>query len=159
LEDGHGQSTYDFTSNVPFLIDGPDVIDHRVSEQVRQIDIFPTLLDLLDVTYDATAIDGESLVPLSDIEDRVAYIRGCGESLRDETNWMRSVRVDDYKYIDFPNRDNWEPECYNVDNDSWELHPLSEFDRERFEQEFPFSDLGATDTIDIDERLRDLGYL
>lgn len=159
FEDGHGQCVYDFTSNVPFIVDGPGIPAERVSEQVRQIDIFPTLLELLDVPYDAAAIDGETLVPTGDLVDRVAYTRGCGEALRGEKNWMRSVRVDDHRYVEFPNRDDWEPECYDLEADPWELDPLEEYDRPRFERAFPFTDLGEADTIDIDDRLRDLGYL
>lgn len=159
FEDGHGQCVYDFTSNVPFVLDGPGVPDERVSAQVRQIDIFPTLLEMLDVSYDEGAIDGESLLPSADVDNRVVYTRGCGESLRGEKNWMRSVRTDNHRYVEFPNRDKWQPECFDLDTDPWELDPLDDCDHDRFRRAFPFADLGDVEEIDIDDRLRDLGYL
>jgi len=159
FEDGHGQCVFDFTSNVPFVLEGPGVPDERVSAQVRQIDIFPTLLEMLDVSYEEQAIDGKSLLPPDEVADRVAYTRGCGESLRGEKNWMRSVRIDEQRYIEFPNREEWQPECYDLDADPWEIEPLDDCDYRRFRRAFPFADLGDVEEIDIDERLRDLGYL
>lgn len=158
LEDGHGDSVYDFTSNVPFVVSGPSTPSARISEQVRQIDIFPTLCEMFDLEYDADARASESLLPPADLSDRPAYIRGCGESLRGEENWIRAVRMDGYKYIKHPNRD-WSNECLDLTADPMELSTVSDIDRDRFEQQLPDERLRKSGDLGIDDHLRDLGYL
>jgi arylsulfatase A-like enzyme len=81
----HGFSLVDETLRVPVLLRGPGVpAGLRISHQVRTIDLFPTLLELLDVGFDGRFFwkpEGASLVPwFSDPsvrEDRVAYAECC----------------------------------------------------------------------------------
>jgi len=51
---------YDNIIRVPLIVNGPDVPDESVHEQVRTIDIAPTLLDVLDL--DVPDVDGVSLL-------------------------------------------------------------------------------------------------
>jgi arylsulfatase A-like enzyme len=156
LENGHGQTVYDFTTNVPLVLDWPDSDAETVSAQVRQIDIYPTLLDICDIPTDGD-IDGESLLQ-DEIDDRIAYIRGCGESLCGERNWIRAVRLGDEKYIEFIDRD-WKPERYALGEDPMELHPDHDIDPERYRRFFPTEELQSAADIGIDDHLEDLGYL
>lgn len=159
LEDGHGQAVREFTANVPFVVGG--VGDgETVSERVRQVDVYPTFLDLLDVPFDEDRIDGRSLLPAGEVTDRDAYTRGCGESLRGQENWIRSVRTENHRYVEYPDRD-WESECYDLTADPDELDPLPEsaYDEAAFRQRFVTAELQESARLDIDDRLRDLGYL
>lgn len=157
IEDRHGETTYDVMSHVPFVVSIPEEAGPTVDAQCRQIDIYPTLLDLTDVDYE-DAIDGSSLVPPSEIEDRDAYIRACGASLRGDANWHRAIRSNGYKYVTYPNRD-WSDELYDLRDDPCELRPVEDPDRSvALARKLPRQSLYDRDTVGIDERLEDLGY-
>jgi arylsulfatase A-like enzyme len=57
-----GVELYDNVVRVPLIIDGDPFPDVDVHEQVRSIDIVPTLLDGLDVDVDHPEVDGQSLL-------------------------------------------------------------------------------------------------
>lgn len=158
LEDGHGDNLYDFTTNVPFVLDGPDVPASTVDVQVRQIDVFPTILDYLDVDPPESTIDGASLLPPAAVEDRIAYTRGCGEALRGERNWMRAVRYNGEKYIEWTERD-WSPELYQLETDPWQLQARIPENKSEYQSLYPHDSLKQSERLAIDERLEDLGYL
>jgi len=164
MEDGHGENVYDFVSNVPFVLAGPGIESATVDAQVRQVDVAPTLLDLLGVDEsrldggeDATETDGESLLPPADVVDRDAYLRACGKSLLRERNWQRAVRTPGYKYVEYPNRD-WDPELYDLAADPLELDPIVD-DRiaTRLRARMPEEGVEG-ERLAIDGLLEDLGY-
>jgi len=64
LQNGHGHNLYDELLRVPLLIHGPKVPQGvRVSQQVRSIDIAPTVMELLG--FEAPEVyEGESLIGL-----------------------------------------------------------------------------------------------
>ena len=158
LEGGHGETVLDFMSNVPLVLVGSDVESATVDTQCRQIDVLPTLLDYFGIESSPSLI-GESLLPADSIQDRPAYIRACGASLRGEANWQRGVRYDGYKYVEYPNRD-WESELYHFESDPKELRLVD--DKAKCDEliaYFPSQELRQVDDIDIHERLADLGYL
>ncbi len=60
----HGASIYEGVVRLPLVVRGPDIPrGRRLTTLVQNIDIAPTLLDLLDVPADA-AMEGHSLAPL-----------------------------------------------------------------------------------------------
>lgn len=66
---GHGQSYFDEVVHVPLLMFGPGRLPAtRVPGPVSGVDVFPTVLDLLDVDYDGP-LDGKSLVGQWDAPD------------------------------------------------------------------------------------------
>ncbi|WP_273838429.1 sulfatase-like hydrolase/transferase [Halococcus sp. PRR34] len=162
LENGHGENVFDFTTNVPFLLAGPGIDPATITAQTRQIDVLPTLLAALDIDVDAgtdAEMDGDALLPADDVTDRPAYIRACGASLHRTRNWARAIRHDGAKYIEYPDRE-WSAECYDLDADPQELASI-EADRlaARLQRHLPTEELGDAERLDIDARLRDLGYL
>lgn len=162
MEDGHGENTLDFVANVPFVLSGPGIDADTVDTQVRQVDVAPTLLDLLGVDERLTdadpPVDGESLLPAGSVEDRDAYIRACGKSLLREANWQRAVRTPSYKYVEYPNRD-WEPELYDLAADPLELAPIeNERIATRLRTRLPDEQLRDGEKLEIDGLLADLGY-
>lgn len=158
IEDGHGETVFDHAANVPFVLAGLDGESDRVEALCRQVDVYPTLLDLFDIDDDP-AVDGASLLPPSSVSDRPAYVRACGEALRGRANWIRSVRTADAKYVEYPERD-WPAELYDLERDPSELAPVDDPIRERvLRRRFPTERPATGERIDIDARLRDLGYL
>jgi len=157
IEEGHGENVFDFTTNVPFVLAHESVESATVDAQVRQIDIFPTLLDLGGIEV-GHPIDGESLLPAGTVDDRVAYVRACGKSLVREDNWQRAVRTDGRKYVEYPNR-NWDYELYDLEEDPAELNPIED-DRVagRMEARIPSEEVRAGEELEIDDLLEDLGY-
>jgi len=163
MEDGHGENVFDFVANVPFVLSGPGIDAETVDAQVRQVDVMPTVLDLLgldpeDPPAGSAPADGESLLPAEDVTDRPAYMRACGKSLLREDNWQRAVRANGRKYVEYPHRD-WEPECYDLEADPLELHPSTDDPQAlRLRGRMPEESVRDGEKLEIDGLLEDLGY-
>jgi arylsulfatase A-like enzyme len=163
MEDGHGENVYDFVANVPLVLSGPGIDPATVDAQVRQVDVAPTVLDLLgldptDPPAGDPPVDGESLLPVDELGDRDAYMRACGKSLVREANWQRAVRAGGRKYVEYPERD-WDPECYDLDSDPLELHPSTDDPKAlRLRGRMPEESVRDGEKLEIDGLLEDLGY-
>jgi arylsulfatase A-like enzyme len=157
IEDGHGETVFDHAANVPFVLAGPGIEAGRETAMCRQIDVLPTLLDVLGVDADMDIdIDGDSLA--GRVDDRDAYIRACGAALRGRENWLRAVRTADWKYVEYPGRD-WDDELYDLIADPTERRPVSDPERERdLEERLPEFEAVDSERLAIDEHLRALGY-
>jgi arylsulfatase A-like enzyme len=158
LENGHGEVTHDFTTNIPFLICGPGIDNEHIDIQVRQIDVYPTLLDFANIPYNTEAFTGETLADVSAVEHRDAYTRACGEALHGKKNWLRSLRTGNERYVEYANRD-WDAELYDLNDDPQELDPITDFDPEPYRRRLPTDQLREAEDIGIDHQLKDLGYL
>ena len=62
-EQQHGFFVYDAAVHIPLIVAGPGVPVRTVSEQVRIVDVMPTILDLVSAELPA-AVQGTSLMPL-----------------------------------------------------------------------------------------------
>ncbi len=168
-EQTHGILAYDATVHVPWILaspGGPRGV--RVARDVSQVDLVPTLLDLLDLELD-DELSGASLVPM--LEGRAA---GPVRPIYAEAHlpyytygWSRlaSLRLGTWKYIDAPT-----PELYDLARDPRELSNLVEanegtahdLDRDLREMLAAGGGVGEA-TLELDseaaERLRALGYL
>ncbi|PSQ09227.1 sulfatase [Halobacteriales archaeon QS_7_68_65] len=157
IEDGHGETVFESTANVPFVLAGPGVTPGRETAVCRQIDVLPTLLDVLGIDADATGIDGESLVG-SALSGRDAYVRACGAALRGRENWVRALRTADAKYVEYPGR-GWGPELYDLADDPAERTPVDDPERARsLARRLPTFEAVDGERLDIDDRLHALGY-
>lgn len=103
---GHGYHAYDFLVRVPFVLTHDDLVpnDALIETQVSQVDIFPTLVDLLSLDAPKQDFDGRSLAPLVRGEAwdvRPAFIEAGSVGVDDESGSPRlgAVRADDWKYI------------------------------------------------------------
>jgi arylsulfatase A-like enzyme/Flp pilus assembly protein TadD len=108
----HGIFLYDSTVHVPFLLSGPGVpAGARVTQQVRTIDLLPTLLELLGGLPPA-GVQGVSLVPALEGSE-VATEPSYHETLFPKMNmgWaeLRALRTSRWKYIQAPR-----PELYDL---------------------------------------------
>ena len=99
---------YDEIISVPLLVAGGPVKENQtISQQVRSIDIFPTILDLVNKTLE-DKVDGQSLFPLLDGKSSDAspvYIESA--SIDPNTpGLMIGVRTSEYKYFRSRDRQN-----------------------------------------------------
>jgi arylsulfatase A-like enzyme/Flp pilus assembly protein TadD len=115
----HGVFIYDDTLHVPLILSGPDLPAGRViREQVRSVDLLPTLTEFLGLPMSPLA-QGVSLWPLIKQGKSLAG-RNAGyayiETLYPKTfmNWseLRGMRTDRWKFILAPR-----PELYDLEND------------------------------------------
>jgi choline-sulfatase len=176
-EPDHGFFLYDSTLHVPLIFAGTGVGSGRlqqiprrvVTEQVRSVDIVPTIADAVGLSRDSTS-DGESLVPLLEGGTRAEAPVSVAESWypRLHFGWseLRSARVGEWKYIAAP-----APELYDLRSDRGEQRNLAR-DRPavaarlaaevgRLTTSAPDKDAVAVPQPDAAtrERLRALGYV
>lgn len=169
-EDEHGVFLYEPVLRVPFIVRGPGVKrGAAIGDQVRGVDVFPTILDALGVERPA-GLDGESVWPLLRGETRATAPASYAESYypRFHYGWseLRAIRADGWKAIDAP-----KPELYNLRDDPGEQRNLYQSqqvladrmiaDAVRLDREMGGGEAVAVKQPDRDtlERLRSLGYV
>lgn len=118
-EPDHGFFLYDATLSVPLIIAGPGIKRRVVREQVRSIDITPTVAHLSGAEWEGDQMDGESLRPLLDGGTRAEVPASMAESWYPRLHFawseLRSVRVGEWKYVLAP-----KPELYDLRTDAGE---------------------------------------
>jgi arylsulfatase A-like enzyme/Tfp pilus assembly protein PilF len=117
-EYSHGVFLYDSTLRIPFLMSGPGVpAGVRVKQQVRTIDVLPTILDLMG-GKPPDACQGQSLVPAFTGKPLPA-VYSYAETLYPKINmgWaeLRAIRTARWKYVRAP-----KPELYDLTRDPGE---------------------------------------
>ena len=96
---GHGFALYEHLVRVPLIVSGPGVASATVADQVRHVDLFPTLADLCGIEA-PTGIDGRSLRPLiegSSLPEEPAYMEAVGVKL--EGRRIVGARTPDWKLL------------------------------------------------------------
>lgn len=124
---GHGYHVYDSLVRVPLVISGGTMpAGRQVSDQVRQIDILPTILDLAGLGDQIPEnADGRSLLPLvhgGTAEDVPAFIETCQNSR--EPSSFYGVRYNGYKYAFDVNDPKVPEELYDLAADPEETKNL-----------------------------------
>lgn len=100
---------YKELAHIPLIIHHPKVQPHRVSSLVQIVDLYPTILEILDIPYDKGNIHGRSLLPQiqSNIEPpdwrSVALFGRFGEAL--------NVTDGEWTLMQWYDR-NWEGDTY-----------------------------------------------
>jgi len=115
----HGVFLYDATMRVPMLVAGPGIAPgQRLKQQVRSIDVMPTILAYLGLSKGPRA-EGESLLPLLTENRAVRTTYSYMETLYPKTamNWseLRGVRAEDWKLVVSP-----KPELFQLTQDPGE---------------------------------------
>ncbi len=171
---GHGYGIYDVLVKVPLILYNRDILPAGESpRQVRQIDILPTILDLIGVENN-TGTTGKSVVPIVKGEvgvDRDAYMEATGLAIPRKDEWLAGIRVENkYKYIYSPFREDFEEELYDLENDPAEERNIAKGNgdvvgrlRKKIEEmrteELVGTKLDQEDQEKVVERLRSLGYI
>jgi arylsulfatase A-like enzyme len=121
----HISHVYDERFLVPLLFVGLDVPSNKkILQQVRSIDIFPTICDIIDIPITFDSIQGKSLLPLmSDkkIEESPILIDSIVNSTLSQSSNVLGIRTSKFKYF----RDRNDP-SKNVHLFNLELDPHEE---------------------------------
>lgn len=127
-EGTHGYFVYDCVLHVPFLVSTPfaGLRGKRVASQVSTADVFPTILDLVNVPS-PVQVQGRSLVPRMFDPEKKDDVPAYGESMAPniQFGWsaLHALRTARYKYIDAP-----KAELYDVGRDADEqVNLLAQF--------------------------------
>ncbi|HQF69724.1 MAG TPA: hypothetical protein PLH39_00430, partial [Promineifilum sp.] len=126
---GHGYHVYDSLVRVPLVIAGGPVAaaGRRVDQQARQIDIMPTILDLVGLaTATPTTAEGRSLRPLMQgkaLPAVPAFIETCQNSR--EPSSFYGIRHDGYKYAFDADNPKTPEELYDLSADPEETRNLA----------------------------------
>jgi len=167
----HGMFLYDSTLHVPLILKLPDAVGHgrRVSDQVRLIDVMPTILDIIGQSAPET-VQGVSLQPAwktGQLPELAAYSETQLPFLNYGWSGLDSYRAKGEKLIDAPR-----PELYNLKDDPRETQDLFSRHRERALQlrevkqrivgtaaRLPSNSRQARVDQETIRRLRSLGYM
>ena len=167
---GHGFALFEHLVRVPLIVSGPGVPRVRIAEQVRHVDLFPTLVDLCGVGI-PEGIDGRSLRPLIEggsLSPEPAYMEAVGVKL--EGNRISGARTQDFKLL---RRGDQKPALYKLDggegaNEKRNVisrypevgRSLEDFvDRVLKTEVVAESGMTEDEEATVEQHLRDLGYL
>jgi arylsulfatase A-like enzyme/Flp pilus assembly protein TadD len=116
-EQTHGFFIYEAATRIPLIVAGPGVPARNVSDQVRIVDVLPTVLDLLGVPA-PPAVQGASLMPLARGERLALMAHSESWYPRYHYGWseLRAIQDGRFKYIRAPR-----PELYDLRGDAGEI--------------------------------------
>ncbi len=167
-EQQHGFFVYDAAVRIPLIVAGPGVPARAVPDQVRIVDVMPTVLELVGAAVPSD-VQGVSLLPLGRGEE--LELLGFSETWypRYHYGWseLTAVRNGQFKFIAAPRR-----ELYDTQADPGELNDLSAANPRMADAlERALRDMAARTAIAAkpqapraidpaaEERLRALGYV
>lgn len=107
----HGFFLFEELVRIPCVICGPGLPKKVVHEQVRQVDLMPTVLDLLGIAKPAPT-HGRSLLPFirgEDVAGAPAYVHSGGKK---KLRRWHGLRTEEWKYAEHPHDDE------NIDPDA-----------------------------------------
>jgi arylsulfatase A-like enzyme/Flp pilus assembly protein TadD len=167
-EQQHGFFVYDAAVRIPLIVAGPGVPARVVPDQVRIVDVMPTILDLVGIEVPA-AVQGTSLMPLARGEplDLLAFSETWYPRYHYGWSELSAVKDGRYKFIAAPRR-----ELYDTESDPGETTDLSASNPRMADAlERGLQDLVARTSAaatpqkpravepEVEERLRALGYV
>ncbi len=162
-------SLFDELLLVPLLIVGNESKCKKIEQQVRTVDILPTLLNMLKIKFDENEIDGKSLdVFMNDdsAKERIAYFES-NPLIQLKSDDVIGIRTSEYKYFRNSTNSKKRIHVYDLKNDPFENENISNKNVElvkKFEKELQkiinHSNSKATDENDdeIEKELKKLGY-
>src|SRR6185295_1902520 len=167
-EQQHGFFVYDAVTQVPLIIAAPGISPRASTDQVRIVDIMPTVLQAAGIAVPA-AVQGKSLLPAARGErlDLLALSETWYPRYHYGWSELTAVRDGRYKFIAAPRR-----ELYDLLNDPAERTNLADSSPqraaalERALREMTAATSGSSKPQapqqvdpDVEERLRALGYV
>ena len=167
---GHGFALYEHLIRVPLIISGPGVVPSVTEEQVRHVDLFPTIADICGVEIPSD-VDGRSLRPLMDgrsLPEEPAYMEAVGVKL--EGRRIVGVRTPDWKLL---KPGGGKPALYRLDGDGsasekrnlYRRYPEVARRLEGFIEKIASSEaagesgMTSEEEAIVEKHLKDLGYL
>lgn len=167
---GHGFALHEHLVRVPLIVHGPGIPQTTVEQQVRHVDLFPTMADVCGVPV-PDGIDGRSLKPLIEggtLPDEPAYMEAVGVKL--EGNRIEGVRTSDWKLL---RTGGGKPQLFKLDGSTGPdekrnlyssypevARPLEQFlEQVRAGEVVAESGMTQEEEATVEQHLRDLGYL
>lgn len=164
---GHGFALHEHLIRVPLILAGPSVPRAVVDQQVRHIDLFPTLADLCGVPI-PQGIDGRTLRPLLEgatLPEEPAYMEAVGVKLKGDR--IEGVRTPDWKLL---KRGRGKPALYKLDGGKSERRNLyRRYPEVAHRLELVMTSITSSEAIVsgmtneeeaiVEQHLKDLGYL
>ena len=120
-------SLFDEMIHVPLLFVGNLIKPKIIPKQVRHVDIFPTICDLLDIPVDVK-ISGKSLVSLANEgsqEENINYLHTMPYEKRSSLD-MVGLRTDEYKYFRAARNPKENVNLYELSNDPYENNNIAQ---------------------------------
>lgn len=167
---GSGHHSFDDLLRIPLLFSGFNVPNNKIiSQQVRHVDIFPTILQLISLEL-KNVIDGESLLPLilgKDCPELPTIIENP-PTIKEKFTKSIGVRTSDYKFIRDIENLKIIYELYDLKNDPLEekniIHQQPNIVKKMEEILLKIRHTSNADNDDdkdkiVRENLRKLGYL
>jgi arylsulfatase A-like enzyme len=117
-----GHRMFDDLLRIPLILTGPKIPNNvLITNMIRQVDIFPTILDLISIPVPKD-IDGKNLLPLiegQDTEELISYIESPPLVENPSMKYI-GIRTSKYKFIQNIHDDKQSYELYNLQNDPLE---------------------------------------
>ena len=175
LHDRNDEFLFDELVKIPFILTGFGVPSNLIiNQQVRQVDIFPTLCELIGASNDFSSINGRSLAPLLNEQSLIeepAYIESGSASAK-KLGKVMGIRTSNYKYLRSRNDLTKNVTLYDLKNDPDETTNIAHSNEQIInEMERTLQKIRSGDIMDspkemtsvenekIEKELRKLGYI
>ena len=168
------QSLYDEIIRVPLIISGPKILKKQISELMSNMDIFPTIFDLIGINNLKQKIDGRSLKPIIDglkLEERPIYLHTMPHEKIGEED-AEGLRTKKFKFFRSANEPKKNRFLYNIESDEFENENIIQTSPEivknleetlekiKSESNIEFDDdISDEETKKIEGELKKLGYI
>lgn len=173
LESRGTWNIYDDVINIPLIFSGINFSKQTISQLVRQVDIFPTILELLNLSR-TKYTDGRSLVPIiqgEQVDEIPAFIENASKDPKRLGNII-GIRSSTYKYFRSRNDPHYRISLYDLTKDPFEQNNIAEIKKDKvLEMEKLLLEITKNHQVEynlelddverkkVEEELRKLGYL
>ena len=166
---------FDDLVHIPLIFSGGHISTSKIiHQQVRHVDIFPTILEILDIPNSKKLIHGQSLLPLIEnksLPEEPAYIEST-VTMRKGSGEVIGIRTSDFKYFKHTSNKKQKPMLFDLKNDPLEENNIYDdnpnviknfellISELKKESSNPNSDSISKDEENkIEDELRKLGYI
>jgi len=166
---------YDELFRVPLIFMGYKIPSQKiVMKQVRSIDIFPTLAEIVGLENPSNPIHGRSLVPHfkgDDLEEVPVYMES-GFNLQDPVYAVMGIRTPEYKYFRLIKKERGGVHLYDLKNDPFEENNIATMKPEivekmekilmeirKVDHKHVEEKIDEIESKEVEEQLRKLGYI
>ncbi len=121
----------DDTVKVPLILSGCGINAKNkiISQQIRSIDIIPTISEIIGMSFDYDKVEGRSVVPLingEELEDLPTFIENAARRNPTKPGNAIGLRTSQYKYYRALNNPSKKVALYDLKNDPDELKNIAE---------------------------------
>lgn len=174
---GHRQNLFDTTLRIPLIFWCPQLFTggKSVEQQVRIIDIMPTILEIVGLPQSQEGL-GKSLISFINGSDQKTFSASSFAEVQSSTMYQEALRTEYFKFIrDYKRQKKY---YYNLEQDRLELEPLTDeedpalvsaqeqylsrrFTLVSYKEKLPWGESNKSPEMDdeLKERLKSLGYI